>query len=313
MQIGVHMLLFLLFSALLVLIPITVSAFIILKKVPKNNNHKIELNLYRQQLIDVPKDIERGVLSESDAEQSSLEIKKRLLENSLQTSEKLLSTTKTISYLLITLITGFIIVCTSIIYFTIGFFGQPDLPLKNRLETIRAFTDNRPSQAFVEKKIKTTKSIIKYDDEYLQLIQDLRVAVERNNYNLAGLKLLIKYEINLNRFTEAHIAQKKLIKSLGINATATNHTDHAQMLINAANGYVSPEAESSLKKALNLNKEYRRALYFTGLLMAQTKRPDLAYKIWDKLLRSGNGNDPWIGEIEKIINDLAIKAGLRNN
>jgi cytochrome c-type biogenesis protein CcmH len=47
--------------------------------------------------------------------------------------------------------------------------------------------------------------------------------------------------------------------------------------------------------------------------MAQTKRPDLAYKIWDKLLKSGNDSDPWIGEIEKIINDLAIKAGLRNN
>ena len=307
------MLSFFLFSALLVLVPIIVSAFIILKKVPKNYNHEIELNLYRQQLIDVTKDIARGILSESDAEQSSLEIKKRLLENSLKTSEKLSSTTNSFSYLLITLISGFIIGCTLIVYFSIGFFGQADLPLNNRLETIRAFTDNRPSQAFVEKKIKTTKSIIKYDDEYLQLIQDLRVAVEKNNYDLAGLKLLIKYEINLNRFTEAHIVQKKLIKSLGTNATATNHTDHAQMLINAANGYVSPEAESSLKKALKLNKEYRRALYFTGLLMAQTKRPDIAYKIWDKLLRSGNDNDPWIGEIEKTINDLAIKAGLRNN
>ena len=67
------MLSFFLFSALLVLVPITVSAFIILKKVPKNYNHEIELNLYRQQLIDVPKDIARGILSESDAEQSSLE------------------------------------------------------------------------------------------------------------------------------------------------------------------------------------------------------------------------------------------------
>ena len=307
------MIFFLVFSASLVLVPIGVSTFIILKKVPNNNNHNSELNLYRQQLSEVSKDTERGVLSESDAEQSRLEIKKRLLESDLNKSEKLLSTSKTTSYLLIISISGFIIVCTLILYFSLGFFGKTDLPLKNRLDTIQTFRDNRPSQALVETEIKISKKLIKYDDEYLQLIQKLREAVEKNNFDIAGLKLLIKHEINLNRFTEAHVAQKKLIATLGTKATAADHTDHAQMLINAANGYVSPEAEKSLNKALKLNKEYRRALYFTGLLMAQTKRPDIAYQIWNKLLRSGNDNDPWIGEIEKTINELAIRAGLRNN
>jgi cytochrome c-type biogenesis protein CcmH len=307
------MLNFLLFSSLLVLVSVAVSTFIILKKEPTNNNLSLELNLYRQQLSEISNDIERGVLSEPEAKQSRLEIKKRLLENDLNKSEQLLSTSNKTSYLSIILISGFIIVCTSMLYLSLGSFGQTDLPLKNRLDTIQIFRDNRPSQALVEAKIENTKTTTKYDDEYLQLIQKLRDAIERNNFDIPGLKLLIKYEIDLNRFTKAHIAQKKLIAILGAKATATDHTDHVQILINAANGYVSPEAEKSLKRALKLDKEDRRALYFTGLLMAQTKRPDIAYKIWDKLLRSGNDNDPWNNEIEKTINDLAIKSGLRNN
>ncbi|MDG1939464.1 MAG: c-type cytochrome biogenesis protein CcmI [Paracoccaceae bacterium] len=307
---------FLFFSALLFLIPICVSALILFKKSSLIINDKIELDVYRDQLDQVSKDIKRGILNQSEAELSRIEIKKRLLESDSKTPKKLNYGKTNSNYLLMIALSLFLLICSVSLYLTLGFFGTADAPLNERLELIEKFNKNRPSQAVMESSIapdKGNKSKINYDKDYLQLIQNLRETVKRNNSDITGHRLLVKYENHLNRFTEAHLIQEKLINLLGSRVTALDYTDYAQLLINAANGYVSPEAEESLKKALKLDKKYARALYLTGLLMIQSKRPDIAYKIWVELLRTGNKYDPWISEIKKSLGALELKAGLRND
>ena len=307
---------FLFFSALFFLIPICVSALILFKKPSLIINDKIELDVYRDQLDQVSKDIKRGILNQSEAELSRIEIKKRLLESDSKTSKKLNYGKTNSNYLLMIALSLFLLICSVSLYSTLGFFGTADAPLNERLDLIEKFNKNRPSQAVMESSIapdKGNKSKINYDKDYLQLIQNLRETVKRNNSDITGHRLLVKYENDLNRFAEAHLIQEKLINLLGSHVTALDYTDYAQLLINAANGYVSPEAEESLKKALKLDKKYARALYLTGLLMIQSKRPDIAYKIWVELLRTGNKYDPWISEIKKSLGSLELKAGLRND
>lgn len=307
---------FLFFSALFFLIPICVSALILFKKPSLIINDKIELEVYRDQLDQVSKDIKRGILNQSEAELSRIEIKKRLLESDSKTSKKLIYGKTNSNYLLMIALSLFLLICSVSLYSTLGFFGTADAPLNERLDLIEKFNKNRPSQAVMESRIaldKGNKSKINYDKDYLQLIQNLRETVKRNNSDITGHRLLVKYENDLNRFAEAHLIQEKLINLLGSHVTALDYTDYAQLLINAANGYVSPEAEESLKKALKLDKKYARALYLTGLLMIQSKRPDIAYKIWVELLRTGNKYDPWISEIKKSLGALELKAGLRND
>ena len=307
---------FLFFSALLFLIPICVSALILFKKSSLIINDKIELDVYRDQLDQVSKDIKRGILNQSEAELSRIEIKKRLLESDSKTSKKLNYGKTNSNYLLMIALSLFLLICSVSLYSTLGFFGTADAPLNERLDLIEKFNKNRPSQAVIESSIapdKGNKAKLNYDKDYLQLIQNLRETVKRNNSDITGHRLLVKYENDLNRFTEAHLIQEKLINLLGSRVTALDYTDYAQLLINAANGYVSPEAEESLKKALKLDKKYARALYLTGLLMIQSKRPDIAYKIWVELLRTGNKYDPWISEIKKSLGALELKAGLRND
>ena len=307
---------FLFFSALFFLIPICVSALILFKKPSFIITDKIELDIYRDQLDQVSKDIKRGILNQSEAELSRIEIKKRLLESDSKTSKKLNYGKTNSNYLLMIALSLFLLICSVSLYSTLGFFGTADAPLNERLDLIEKFNKNRPSQAVMETRIapdKGNKSKINYDKDYLQLIQNLRETVKRNNSDITGHRLLVKYENDLNRFTQAHLIQEKLINLLGSRVTALDYTDYAQLLINAANGYVSPEAEESLKKALKLDKKYARALYLTGLLMIQSKRPDIAYKIWVELLRTGNKYDPWISEIKKSLGALELKAGLRND
>ena len=78
----------------------------------------------------------------------------------------------------------------------------------------------------------------------------------------------------------------------------------------AAGGYVSPEAEQALSRALQLDPQNGPARYYWGLMMAQTGRPDQAFRIWDRLLRAGPPDAPWIPPIRAQIEEIAARAGV---
>ena len=106
----------------------------------------------------------------------------------------------------------FLLICSVSLYSTLGFFGTADTPLNERLDLIEKFNKNRPSQAVMESRIapdKGNKVKINYDKDYLQLIQNLRETVKRNNSDITGHRLLVKYENDLNRFKPKHILFKK--------------------------------------------------------------------------------------------------------
>lgn len=44
--------------------------------------------------------------------------------------------------------------------------------------------------------------------------------------------------------------------------------------------------------------------------MAQTGRPDVAFRAWDQLLRAGPPDAPWINPILAQIEEMAIRAGV---
>jgi cytochrome c-type biogenesis protein CcmH len=83
-------------------------------------------------------------------------------------------------------------------------------------------------------------------------------------------------------------------------------------MVMAAGGYVSPEAEVALARVLERDPGNGAARYYTGLLMIQTGRPDLAFQVWDGLLRTSAPTDPWVPPIRARIGDLAQIAGVRD-
>jgi cytochrome c-type biogenesis protein CcmH len=84
------------------------------------------------------------------------------------------------------------------------------------------------------------------------------------------------------------------------------------MMVMAAGGYVSPETEAVLEQALQRDPENGTALYYSGLSMLQTGRPDLAFRLWDGLLRQSAPTDPWVVPIRAQIETLAEVAGVFN-
>ena len=98
---------------------------------------------------------------------------------------------------------------------------------------------------------------------------------------------------------------------LGEQATAADLVDLAELMIIAAGGYVSPEAEAELARALALDPEHPvGALLFRARRCCRRGRPDLAFRIWSRLLAEGPADAPWIEPASPAQIDAVARAGL---
>jgi len=189
--------------------------------------------------------------------------------------------------------------------------GSPDavdMPLSDRIAAAQELRDKRPSQAEYESRMPAAEAANAPED-YMKLVEKLREAVAARPDDLQGHILLASSEAALGNYKLAYEAQAQIVALRGESATAKDYTDLADMMIIAAGGLVSPEAQVALEKALAIDPEDGVARFYGGLMMAQTGRPDVAFGMWNSLLRSSAPDAPWVGPIRAQIEELAYRAG----
>jgi cytochrome c-type biogenesis protein CcmH len=85
----------------------------------------------------------------------------------------------------------------------------------------------------------------------------------------------------------------------------------AELMIEAAGGYVSKDAVTALRAALDRDPRAPAARFYLGLYHLQTGRPDLAFPIWRDLLEESRPDAPWAAPIRARIGEIAQRAGVR--
>jgi cytochrome c-type biogenesis protein CcmH len=83
-------------------------------------------------------------------------------------------------------------------------------------------------------------------------------------------------------------------------------------MILAAGGYVSPQAEAELTRALQIDPGNGTATYYAGLMFLQTGRPDRTFALWAPLLDRSSPGDPWVAPLRAQIEAVAAEAGAIN-
>lgn len=273
-----------------------------------------DLGVYRDQLREVEKDVARGLLSEAEAERVRVEISRRVLEadRALAGSERGAGAPRALTLVAAVAAALVVVGGAVLIYARIGAPGYPDMPLRARIAMAEEMRALRPSQVEAEEGMGPPVLRQDADPSYLQLIEQLRTVVAERPNDAQGLALLARHEAALGNFPAAHAAQARLIDVKGGEATAQDFADLAEMLILAAGGYVSPEAEAALTQALGSDPRHPVARYYSGLLFAQIGRPDLAFRFWQTLLTEGPPDAPWIEPIRMQIEQIAFRAGQHN-
>ncbi len=269
-----------------------------------------DLDVYRDQLKEVERDLARGVVSESDAERARTEVSRRILQADAAVKTSISQTHPT-GGMLIAAITSVVIAGASyLMYLQLGAPGYGDLRLANRIEMAETLRAERPSQTTAEASLPNKGPPLNLSPDYVALVEQLRETVGARPNDLQGQVLLSQSEGQLGNFAAAHAAKARVLAIKGANATATDFADYADLLILAAGGYVSPQAEGVLERALSMDPANGPARYYFGLMMSQTGRPDTALRVWDQLLREGPPDAPWVPPIEAQIEEMAMRAGV---
>ncbi|MBY5933993.1 c-type cytochrome biogenesis protein CcmI [Tateyamaria omphalii] len=269
-----------------------------------------DLDVYRDQLREVDRDLARGVVSEADADRVRTEVSRRILaaDAALQKQEQKLDGSG--GYVSLAVTIGAVVVGSYFIYNELGAPGYGDLALADRIEAAQILREERPSQETAEASVVDQSAPVNENPDYVALVERLRQAITTRPNDVEGHELLSRAEGRLGNFAAAHAAKATVIQLKGPEATATDFSEYADLLILAAGGYVSPEAEDVLERTLSMDPTDGPARYYYGLMNSQTGRPDTALRIWDQLLREGPADAPWIGPVSAQIEDIAMRAGV---
>ncbi len=275
--------------------------------------HAREMRVYRDQLDEVERDLARGVIGRDEAARLRTEVSRRLLEADRARSRHVgrgpaSGVMRPLGFAAVLALAPLAVAT----YVWVGAPGYGDLPLAQRLASADDLRANRPDQAALEARMAETRPASPPSDpEHEQLVEQLREALTNRPDDLQGHRLLAHNEAMLGNFAAAARAQQRVTELRGDAAGAEEFVVLAEYLILAAGGAVSPEAERVLEQVLRRDPSNGVALYYSGLLFAQTGRQDRTFEIWRRLHDMSPGDAPWMDEVRASLPELAEIAGVR--
>ena len=268
-----------------------------------------DLEVYKDQLLNIDKELSRGIIAIDEAERIKAEVSRRILELGKRKKFALKKETKVSGLIFSTIFLIILIVGGSFIYQEFGAPGYANISQSQRIKNANELLKGRATQGKLLQDKSSQQNFKTPEGNYGELVKKLRQKVAERPTDLEGLKLLAGIEAKIGNIDEAVKVQQQFLKVLGDSASDLDFFNYADLLINQVGGLVSPEAEKALRSALRINPQNGGAMYYIGLMLAQNDRPDLALRLWKQLLKSENLEAPWIPLIRDDIERLAVLAG----
>jgi cytochrome c-type biogenesis protein CcmH len=246
--------------------------------------------VYRDQLEELDRDIERGLLTADDASSARLEIQRRLLA-----ADRAARPAATLgpgpSRNPAVAVVVFLVVAAGSIgtYLRIGAPGMPDMPFAGRPPDATAAADSE--------QIRLRKAADQLAD---------RVKVDPSDAK--AWLLLGRTDALLSRWDDAIAAYRQAI-ALGQTDTGTTAA-LAEVLVMGAGGTVTPAAEAAFKSVLAADPASGVARYYLGLAASQAGEPRKAIDLWQGLLAEMPADSPMRGQIGARIAEAAGAAGI---
>jgi cytochrome c-type biogenesis protein CcmH len=268
-----------------------------------------DIAIYKDQLAEVDRDLARGVLDQAEAERTRTEIARRLLAADKAGSDTASVAPKAMGRIVMFGAAVATVAGALALYNRVGAPGYPDMPRAARLAEAKEAYDNRPSQAEAEAAQPALEQVTLPED--LQATVDrVRQTAEANPENLIAQRDLVRLETALGNVNLAAHAQVKVVALLGDDAEQEDLEVLLELLVAAAGGDVTPEAERVLKAILDKNPESISGLYWAGVMFNTYGRPDRAFPYWRKLLEVAPEDADWFDQVAQATIELSWFAGV---
>jgi cytochrome c-type biogenesis protein CcmH len=236
-----------------------------------------DVAVYRDQLEEVERDHNAGLLGAPEAEAARVEIARRLLAASDAGAARTGAAGSVIwrrrvvaAAVLVLLPVG-----AAALYVRLGSPALPDVPLAERAATP---ADQR---------------------SIASLVAQVEAHLEKNPNDGHGWEVLAPVYLRLGRYDDAVRAWRNTLRLNGENAA--READYGEALVAAGNGVVTAEAKSAFERSQKLDGEEPKSRYFLGLAAEQDGKPKEAAAIWRALLAGAGPNAPWADGVRQAL------------
>ena len=248
-----------------------------------------DINVYKDQLLEIEADLERGLLSAGQGEAARTEIKRRMLA-SADSEETVTETAGSGSNgLMITILTVLMPVGAVLLYLNLGSPERADQPLAGR--ALEATT----AQSEEHKKIS-------------QSANKLAAFLKNNPDDLRGWTLLARTYLSLGRYPDSAMAYAEAYRVSEESADLA--VDYGEALTLAADSEISEKARRLFEKALAADITDAKARYYLGMFKAQQDDVRGAMQAWIDLATMSPPEALWVPILNQQIDRAARDSGI---
>ena len=263
-----------------------------------------DVAVYRDQLRELDRDAARGTLAPEEAEAARAEVARRLIAAADAAPA---ARAPGRPWLGLALVAVPVVAVTFGTYLAIGAPGYADMPLRDRVARIEERRAARPGQVAAEAQAPVPPA--PEDPEVARMADELKAVLAGRPDDLRGWRLAVRTQVRLGDLAAAWRSQDRVVALLGEAAAGEDFALLGELMVLAAGGYVSPEAESALAEATRREPGNGTARYYAGLMFAQQGRPDRAWAVWRALLADSAPDAPWLDAVYARIEAVSVAAG----
>jgi cytochrome c-type biogenesis protein CcmH len=246
-----------------------------------------DVEVYRDQLKEIDRDLARGVLNAGDAESARREVSRRLLAADAAASGGGARSPKPSSghvrrMAAIATIVAIPAIGLSVYLFS-GSPGLEDRPLAQR------FAGPVESRSMPE------------------LVARVEAHLRDNPDDAKGWRVLAPVYMRLGRFADAADGFRQVLRIEG--RVAEILVDYGEALAMGEGGLVTADARTVFAEAAALSAEVPKAHFYLGIAELQDGRKDEAVAIWRGMLAGAPADAPWRAAVEQQIAQATGEAG----
>ncbi|WP_026789397.1 c-type cytochrome biogenesis protein CcmI [Pleomorphomonas oryzae] len=231
-----------------------------------------ETRVYRDQLSELDRDRERGLIGGEEADAARAEIGRRLLAATRMPAAA--GEPRPTANRFIALMTVIAIPAIALpLYLVLGQPDMPDAPLAERLSAAPASGNITDMIGRVEKHLAA------------------------NPGDLSGWRVIAPIYARMNRLDDAVKAWGRLVAAGEKDADTLEN--YGAGLVDTNDGIVSPEAQSVLARAVAADPDRARARFYYAEGLRQAGSFDEALKQVDELIRRSPADAPWLDTVRK--------------
>ena len=239
-----------------------------------------DLLVYQDQLEEIGRDRNAGLIGQAEAEAARVEVSRRMLaaaDAHVSAGGPVRSAAQFLQQRRLVAILGLI----AVLILPLGFYlvlGSPAIP-------------DQPAFA------RTTAP--QNGQSIDSLVSQVEAHLAKNPNDGAGWEVIAPVYLRLGRFDDAAAAWRKSIALNG--ESAARDAGLGEALAAAANGVVTDDAKQAFAKAVALDPNEAKARYFLGLADEQDGNREAAAARWRAMLQDAPPDAPWVGFVRTAL------------